>query len=122
MKTVYLSIHEEGRKLTLTRGNYTVLIVGGFYVDEHNFSISITAVEDQSKIKIKRIDLASPQLVQNEARAKRYFSFEIERSGDYDIQFHNPTSLKVWRNHLWTLRLLFGPIDNSNIRVAIEKN
>ncbi|MDC0257417.1 hypothetical protein OAK35_01600 [Crocinitomicaceae bacterium] len=117
-----LSIHSKNQKVILSAGGYYMLIVGGFTIEENIFSVSIINVSSQKKINFGRSKRSWNTTIGWRTKAKYFYYFDIEQAGEYEVKFHNPESLVVYKSQLWSMRKLFGPIHNSDIKLAIVKN
>lgn len=121
MSDYLLSIHAENQKVVLSKGKYNVYIVGGHSVDEHSFSISLVESATQGKVSVGRAPYNWRRILRGAGKAVCYYQFEVKETGEYEVHFHRPETLVVYRDMLWSLRKLFGSIHNSEIYVAIRK-
>ncbi|PWL32460.1 MAG: hypothetical protein DCO96_02645 [Fluviicola sp. XM-24bin1] len=119
---ILLNVNQNHQKIHLSPGGYYILIVGGYYIEEHSFSVSLIDVRSNEKISVKRAKRLWTTSIGFGKRAKYFYYIDVENAGEYAVNFSNPQSLVVYRYLLWIYRMLSSPVDNSLIEIAIRKN
>lgn len=85
----------------------------------NNFSVVLREVNGEAVIKPK-VTFWKIQSFAFGKRSKQIVSFEVVKSGTYEIEFLNPSDLKVKRSNLMTLNWFQSFLSPSDIQIFID--
>lgn len=113
-----INIHNSNAKIELPVGIYSVKVLGGWGVEVGNFSFDLKNVENGQIIKPKGTQWRI-QSFAFKKRAKKIFTLDIGKRGNFEIEFKNQNDLKVRRSNLFLSRLYEKQLPNENLEIYI---
>ncbi|MGG6229430.1 hypothetical protein [Tenacibaculum sp. SDUM215027] len=116
-----INIYEKEKIINLPMGVYDVYLIGGWYIDLLSFNFLLSKINGEEVIKPEEATLKS-QSYYKRKRAKKIFSFSVNRGGNYKIEFKGQNSL-ILRKQSLMIGYLFGKnIETNSIEIFIERN
>ena len=113
-----INIHNSNTEIELPVGIYNVKVLGGWGVEVGNFSFDLKNVENGQIIKPRGTQWRI-QSFAFKTRAKKIFSLDIVKRGNFKIEFKNQKDLKVRRSNLFLTRLFDKQLPNENLEICI---
>ena len=113
-----INIYSSNTKIELPVGIYSVKVLGGWGVEVGNFSFDLKNIDNGEIIKPR----GTQWRVQSFAfkkRAKKIFTLDIGKRGNFVIEFKNQNDLKVRRSNLFLTRLFENELPNENLEICI---
>jgi hypothetical protein len=114
-----INILDKKQQLELPVGSYSLKVLGGWKVITNNFSIIFRDVNGETLIKPKET-FWKVQSFAFGKRAKKIATVDIPKRGIYEIEFLNPSDLKVKKSNLIILGFFQNFIPSNEIQVCIE--
>ena len=115
-----ININSQGEKINLQERRYRIYMLGGFSVKLGQFSISIRH-KITNKIITSKKAFWPVQAYAFGKRAKRILILDVTESGEYEVIFNNPKSVKVKKSNLLILSLIYSFISTDKLEVIITK-
>lgn len=116
-----INIYEKEKTINLPMGIYDVYLIGGWYVDLLSFNFLLSKINGEEIIKPEEVTLKSQSYYKGK-RAKKIFSFSVNKGGNYKIKFKGQNSLTLRKQSLM-IGYLFGKnIETNSIEMFIERN
>lgn len=116
-----ININTIGEQISLSKGQYTIDIIGGWGIKLNDFSIQFQNIKTEEFCTATRSSWPI-QSYWHERRCKRISNIYINEEGLYEVVFSNTDSLVVRHSPLRTLmhRLFASPVSNEHIEVRIK--
>lgn len=105
--------------MELPVGIYSLKVLGGWKVITNNFSVILREVNGGTVIKPKETFWKIQSFAFGK-RAKKIASVDIPKRATYEIEFLNPSDLKVKKSNLITLGFCQNYLPTNEIQVCIE--
>ena len=109
----------KNQQMELPVGVYSLKVLGGWKVITNNFSVILREVNGGTVIKSKETFWKIQSFAFGK-RAKKIASIDIPKRATYEIEFLNPSDLKVKKSNLMTLGLFQNYLPTNEIQVCIE--
>ncbi len=115
----FINIKEEGKIIELQPGIYKVKLIGSWFVDVGNFSLSIQDIDTNNIIKWRRSELGAFSKVKG-MDAKIIGTIDIPSWTNYSVHFENTQDLAIYRMGIFG-RFLFKRFAKrtSNLIIAV---
>ena len=104
----------------LEKGHYSIWFLGGFGLQLKDFDIKI--VDSKNKIIPIKEKQLKKQDFKNGKRAKKIFTFQINKSNDYQLIINKSESVIVYKSNLVLARCFSKRVENKEIKILIEKD
>lgn len=114
-----IDILSKNQQMDLSVGIYRVYVLGGWKVILNNFSVVLREVNGEAVIK-PNLTYWKIQTFAFGKRSKQIASFEVVKSGTYEIEFLNPSGLKVRRSNLMITNWFQSFLPTSDIQIYID--
>jgi len=114
-----INILDKKLQLELPVGIYSLKVLGGWKVIPNRFSVILREVNGDIVIQPKEIFWKIQSFAFGK-RAKRIASIEIPKSATYEIEFINPSDLKVKKSNLLISSCFQGYLPSNEIQICIE--
>lgn len=113
-----INIHSKAEILQLSAGVCKVDILGGWGVRLVDFNIILTSLETNKQIKVKHPFLRL-QSWEYSQRAKRIFTIDIIKPGEFKLEFEKSEQVEVKKSNLFLLSLITKKLPNEELEISI---
>ena len=114
-----INISDKNQQLELSVGIYSLKVLGGWKVITNNFSLILREKNGETIIKPKETFWRIQSFAFGK-RAKKIASVDIPKRATYEIEFLNPSDLKVKKSNLITLGFFQNYLPTNEIQICIE--
>ncbi len=111
-----ININTKGQLIQLNAGKYKIDILGGWFVELGNFSVSIRHTEKEELINAQK-KIGRAQMYAFNKRAKRIFVIDVPVSGKYEIIFKHSDTITVKRTNLFIASLFEKAIPSQHLEI-----
>ena len=114
-----INILDKNQQIDLPVGIYSLKVLGGWKVITNNFSVILREVNGETEIQPKET-FWKIQSFAFSKRAKKIASIDIPKRAIYEIEFLNPSNLKVKKSNLLISGFFQNFLPTNEIQVCIE--
>ena len=104
----------------LEKGHYDIWFLGGFGLQLKDFHIKI--VDSENRIIQIKENLFKKQDFKNGKRAKKVFTFQIQKSDDFQLIINKSESVIVYKSNLVLAKFFSKRVENKELKILIEKD
>lgn len=118
--TRLININNKQEEIELKARRYRIYVLGGFFVNLGEFSISFKHKETNEITECQKA-FWPVQTYAFGKKAKRIFIVDIPKEGQFEVIFNNPETLKVNKSNLIINSLFKKPLINNQIEILITE-